>query len=103
MGMVSFDTHQAVLSLRRSGFSDPQAEGLVQVLSTSRDDLATKADIQLLRSEMKQLESGMKQIETGMLQMESRLEMRLTIKMGVMFFSGLTISTAVLDFLLKSN
>jgi hypothetical protein len=96
MGMVSFDTHQAVLSLRRSGFSDPQAEGLVQVLSSSRDDLATKADIQLLRSEMKQLESGM-------LQMESRLEMRLTVKMGAMFFSGLTISTAVLDFLLKSH
>lgn len=89
MGVVAFDTHQAVISLRNSGFSDNQAESIVGVMVSNRDDLATKTDLQLLSAQML---AGFKE-----------LEMKLTVRMGVMFFSGITINIAILNFLLKPH
>lgn len=89
MNVIFFDTHRAVMALKNSGFSDAQAEGIVEVFALMTNDLATKADIRELRGEFR---SELQQLET-----------RLTIRMGVMLFSGLTASTAILNFLIKAH
>ena len=43
---MSVDTHKAVKTLTGAGFSETQAEALIETMGDSRDALATKADIQ---------------------------------------------------------
>ena len=60
METVTFDTHQAVKAITRSGLNDTQAEAIVttittamnQSLATKSDFLALKVDIEALKGEM---------------------------------------------------
>ncbi len=45
---MSVDTHKAVKTLTGVGFSETQAEALIETMGDSRDALATKADVQEL-------------------------------------------------------
>jgi hypothetical protein len=45
---MSIDTHKAVKTLTGSGFSESQAEALIETMGDSRDAQATKADVQEL-------------------------------------------------------
>ena len=45
---MSVDTHKAVKTLTGAGFSETQAEALIETMGDSRDALATKADVQEL-------------------------------------------------------
>ena len=45
---MSVDTHKAVKTLTGAGFSETQAEALIETMGDSRDALATKTDIQAL-------------------------------------------------------
>ncbi len=45
---MSIDTHKAVKTLTGAGFSETQAEALIETMGDSRDVLATKADMQEL-------------------------------------------------------
>ena len=45
---MSVDTHKAVKTLTGAGFSETQAEALIETMGDSRDALATKTDVQEL-------------------------------------------------------
>lgn len=77
MNAITFDTHFHIKPLRKKGFSEQQAESVVEMVKEVREEagnnLATKADlksaIHIIRLELQHLES------------------RLTIKMGAMLFA----------------
>lgn len=49
----AFDTHRAVKSLTIAGFSDSQAEAVVETVGTAMDEtLATKTDLQPIRTDL---------------------------------------------------
>ena len=60
METATFDTHQAVKAIARSGLNDTQAEAIVttinsamnQSLATKSDILAVKVEIEALKGEM---------------------------------------------------
>lgn len=56
MTTIAFDTHAAVKRLIEAGFSDTQAESVVDTLKSARDadlgQLATKADLLEMESRM---------------------------------------------------
>ncbi len=70
-------SHKAFTALTGVGFSEEQAEALVEAASESRDDLATKADIAELRSKMQATIQA--------------LELRLTLRLGGMVVAGVAI------------
>ena len=56
----AFDTHRAVKSLTVAGFSDSQAEAVVETVGTAIDEtLATKADLEPIRSDLDRVKSTM--------------------------------------------
>ena len=60
MATLTFDTLKFVKRLKRSGFSEEQAEALSDAFresaESSVEDLATKQDIELLRRDIKEVE-----------------------------------------------
>lgn len=71
--MVIFDTHKAYTALAAGGFTETQAQTLIETLSESGNSLATKADIadmatkadlqaleQALRADMQALEQSLR-------------------------------------------
>lgn len=86
MTTITFDTHEFVKKLRDVGFTEPQAEALAvaqkESLSQSLEtSFATKADIARLEGK----------IDT--------LELRLTIKMGVLIAGSAAIFGAIVKLL----
>ncbi len=68
METATFDTHQAVKAIARSGLKDTQAEAIVttinnamnQSLATKSDILAVKVDMEALRADMEAFKGEMK-------------------------------------------
>ncbi|MDE0286627.1 MAG: DUF1640 domain-containing protein [Gammaproteobacteria bacterium] len=97
METATFDTHQAVKAIARSGLNDTQAEAIVttinnamnQSLATKSDVLAVKVDMEALRADMGVLRAD---IETFKAEMQGEM---LVLKWMV----GLIIVVEVLPFL----
>ena len=78
MTAITFDTHEFIKELKKSGFNEEQAEGLSSVLKknqeTQLEGLATKHDLKELRFELElkfdnrfnQLESELRLIKWGL-------------------------------------
>ena len=82
----AFDTHRAVKSLTVAGFSDSQAEAVVETVGTAIDEtLATKADLEPIRSDLDRVKSTMA-TKADL----AALEQRMTIKFGAMAFAGMS-------------
>ena len=97
METATFDTHQAVKAIAKSGLNDTQAEAIVttinnamnQSLATKSDVLAVKVDMEALRADMGVLRAD---IETFKAEMQGEM---LVLKWMV----GLIIVVEVLPFL----
>ena len=50
--MAVFDTYKAVKALTAAGFTETQAQTLVETVGEGRDDIATKADVATVREEV---------------------------------------------------
>ena len=60
METVTFDTHQAVKAITRSGLNDTQAEAIVTTITTAMNQsLATKSDFLALKVDMEALKGEM--------------------------------------------
>ena len=60
METVTFDTHQAVKAITRSGLNDTQAEAIVTTITTAMNQsLATKSDILALKVDLEALKGEM--------------------------------------------
>lgn len=106
----TFDTHRALKSLTLAGFSDSQAEAVVETVGVAMDEmLATKTDLQPIRADLagaietmvtkKDLEMALQPIRADldgvMGTMASKtdlaaLEQRMTIKLGAMVFASMS-------------
>ena len=86
--MAMFDTHRAVKTLTGAGFSETQAEALIDAIGEGHEDLATKADLKehiaAARADMKE------QFASVRVDMQA-LELRLTLRLG-----ALVVAAAVL-------
>jgi len=82
MATLTFDTHAYIKKLKAVGFTEEQAEVQAETLSSLiNEQLATKQDIELIRRDMKEL------------------EMRLTIRLGVMMAASIAIVATLVKLL----
>ena len=77
--MAVKDTHKAFERLIGAGYSKEMSEALLEILGGSWDDLVTKDYLNMRLSEL-----------------ESRLELRLTLRFGVMLAAATSVMIAVL-------
>lgn len=98
-----FDTLQVAHDLKKGGFSEPQAEAIVSILSAISQNMVTKADLEVAlkdfptKSELKaELKAALEDYSTkAELKAElATLEMRLTVRMLMM--SGLIVGAIAL-------
>ena len=83
--MAVFDTHKAFTALMDAGFTERQAQALLDVGSEGYGALATKADLQTLeRATKADLNTRLRE-----------LELRLTLRTGGMFAAGVAILAAL--------
>ena len=90
---IAFDTLVYAKKLKSVGFTEAQAEALAESqaqLIESR--LATKQDIELVRRDMKELEASLKRDLKEM-------EMRLTIRMGILIAASIAIVATLVKLL----
>ena len=52
--MAMFDTHRAVKTLTGAGFTEDQAEALINAVGERNEDLATKADLFATKAELRE-------------------------------------------------
>ena len=84
--MAIFDTHRAFNAFRDAGFSDEQAQALIDAGRDGTDALATKADLKALE----------KSTKTDL----RDLEQRMTIRLGAMMFASTGLQVAIVGVLL---
>ncbi len=91
MAPPAFDTHRAVKSLTVAGFSDSQAEAVVETVGTALDKtLATKADLELAFQPLRaDLDGVMSTLATKA--DLAALEQRMTIKLGAVVFASMSL------------
>ncbi len=112
------DTLAVKKRLTASGFSEMQAEAMVEAIADMRDDLATRSDLQAesaaLRTEMAALRSdmqaGMAEFRTEMTALRSdmtdlrsdmqEMELRLTIRIGAAVGAASIVTVGVLGALI---
>ena len=82
MATILFDSHTFIKRLRATGFTEEQAEVIVDASRDALENLVTKDD---LRSEVARLENRL-----------DALELRLTIKLGVFIAAAVGVIIAVL-------
>ena len=82
MATILFDSHTFIKRLRATGFTEEQAEVIVDASRDALENLVTKDD---LRSEAARLENRL-----------DALELRLTIKLGVFIAAAVGVIIAVL-------
>lgn len=83
--MAVFDTHKAFTTLIEAGFTERQAQALLDVGSEGYGALATKADLKTLEQATKtDLEARLREVE-----------LRLTLRMGGMVAAGVAILAAL--------
>jgi len=90
---IAFDTLVYAKKLKSVGFTEAQAEALAESqaqLIESR--LATKQDIELVRRDMKELETSLKRDI-------KEIEMRLTIRMGILIAASIAIVATLVKLL----
>ena len=82
MATLTFDTHAYIKKLKAVGFTEEQAEVQAETLAgLINEQLATKQDIELIRRDMKEL------------------EIRLTIRLGVMMAASIAIVATLVKLL----
>jgi len=92
MAPREFDTYKAVKALQAAGFSDPQAEAVVETVGTAMGDrLASKTDLELALQPM----MTRADLDTALESMASKtdlaaLEQRMTMKLGAMVVAGVS-------------
>lgn len=95
--MTIFDTHRAFTTFKDAGFSEEQAQALIDAGRDGTDALATKADLKALeaatKADLKELEAATK---TGL----RDLEQRMTIRLGTMLFASTGLQVAIVGILL---
>ena len=82
--MAVKDTHKAFERLTGAGCSKEMTEALLEILGESWDDLVTRTDIAKMAT------------KADLRQLESRLELRLTLRFGVMLAAATSVIVAVL-------
>ncbi len=82
--MAVKDTHKAFERLTGAGCSKEMTEALLEILGESWDDLVTKTDIANMAT------------KADLRELESRLELRLTLRFGVMLAAATSVMIAVL-------
>lgn len=82
--MAVKDTHKAFERLTGAGCSKEMTEALLDVLGESWDDLVTRTDIANMAT------------KADLRELESRLELRLTLRFGVMLAAATSVMIAVL-------
>ena len=61
MSTLAFDTHKAVMALKKAGFDDTQAEAVVATVGDAiGGDVATRSDIVALQSDIVQFKADVK-------------------------------------------
>lgn len=58
--MAMFDTHRAVKKLKGAGFSEDQAEALIDAVGDEHETLATKADLLAVRTDLREEVSALR-------------------------------------------
>lgn len=82
MATLTFDTHAYIKKLKAVGFTEEQAEVQAETLAgLINEQLATKQDIELIRRDIKEL------------------EMRLTIRLGVMMAASIAVVATLVKLL----
>ena len=101
--MAILDTHKAYTALAAGGFTETQAQTLIETLSESRDALATKADLEALRvatrADLRELEM---RVDARFDSVEARLvvlEQRMTIRLGAMLIAAVALIVTIQGFL----
>ena len=90
---LAFDTLAYAKKLKKTGFTEAQAEVQAEALAEIIDErLATKQDILTLKKDIKELEVSLKRDI-------KELEMRLTIRLGAMLTAGIVIVAALVKLL----
>ncbi len=123
--MAIFDTHKVYTALAAGGFTETQAQTLIETLSESRDALATKADLEALRVATKadlealrvatkaDLEALRVATKADLRELEMRvdarfdsvdarfvaLEQRMTIRLGAMLIAAVALIVTIQGFL----
>ena len=73
----AFDTHKAVKALKVAGFSDPQAEAVVETVGTAMgESLATKTDLELALQPM----MTKADLDTALKSMASKTDLELALQ-----------------------
>ena len=84
--MAVKDTHKAFERLTSAGYSKEMTEALLDILGGSWDDLVTKD----------YLDMRLSKLDMRLRELESRLELRLTLRFGVMLAAATSVMIAVL-------
>lgn len=90
MAVYTFDTLEQAETLKKYGFGEEQAKGLVQVIALSQTNLATKQDLNELRAD----------IDKNLIQLESRLENKIQ-SMTIRLASVMVLAIGTMTSLLK--
>ena len=101
--MAVFDTHKAYTALAAGGFTEAQAQTLIETLGESSDALATKADLEQLRiatkADLRELEL---RINAQFDSVDARfvaLEQRMTIRLGAMLIAAVALIVTIQGFI----
>ena len=104
--MAVFDTHRAFQALTDAGFSERQAQALIDVGGEGYGALATKSDLkameQATKADLKAMEQAtktdLKTLEQATKTDLKDLELRITLRLGALIVGAAAV-LAVLDFL----
>lgn len=115
MAIATFDTLRTAKRLKEAGFTESQAERLVEIYEEILEsNLATKTDLQNVEKSIKELEVGlkrdmkefeggfkrdMKELDSGLKRDMKELEMRMTIKLGSIMVIGISVVVALMKLL----
>lgn len=97
MAVYTFDTLEQAETLKKYGFGDEQAKGLVQVIALSQTNLATKQDLNELRADM---DKRFVEIDKNLIQLETRLENKIQ-SMTIRLASVMVLAIGTMTSLLK--
>ncbi len=86
--MAMFDTHRAVKKLTGAGFSESQAEALIDAVGDEHEALATKADMLAVRADLREeisaLRAELKEDIVAVRADMQALELRITLRLGAL-------------------
>ena len=121
--MAVFDTHRAYTAFREAGFSDAQAQALIDQSREGSDTLATRADLDVLQAANKadldklrtatradlekfraaneaDLEKFRAANEADLRELELRLRHDLTLRLGTLVFASAGLQVVIIGILL---